>query len=333
METELLGVIILVGSIVLAVVVLGVGVLSSRRQQQALVDARLGTLNERQLEPIAQQEDERETRKKKREQNEMIRRLDKRLESGGFGKKWRVQLARADLKLTVGEFLAIHFAAAAAVFVVSFLVLFKGDIIMSAVAGFVGFFVPRMIVSNRIASRLKKFEQQLPDILGLWVNAMRSGYSVAQAMEAISRDAAEPSKTEFKRVVQELQLGIAMPEALAHMLERVESKDFDLVVTAVNIQREVGGGLAEILEILATTIRERIKLKGEIMVLTAQGRMTGQLISALPILLGLYLRGANPAYINTMLEDRSCGWPMVGTGLAMIGSGYALIQKIVDIDI
>lgn len=329
---EELGLIILIGSIVLAVVVLGIGIASSRRQQ-ALVDTRLGSLNERQLEPIAVPEDERDSRKKRREQNEMIRRLDKRLESGGFGKKWRVQLARADLKLTVGEFLALHFASMAAVFVVGFLLIFKGDIIMSSIAAFIGFFVPRIMVSSRIATRLKKFEQQLPDILGLWVNAMRSGYSVAQAMEAISRDAAEPSKTEFKRVVQELQLGIAMPEALGHMLERVESKDFDLVVTAVNIQREVGGGLAEILEILATTIRERIKLKGEIMVLTSQGRLTGRLISVLPIGLALYLRAANPSYINTMFEDRNCGWPMVGVGLALIGSGYAVIQKIVDIDI
>ncbi len=327
-----ISVVILIGSIVLAVGVLIIG-LSSSRRQQALVDARLGTLNERQLEPISVQETEGEGRKKRREQNELIRRLDKRLEGGGFGKKWRTQLARADLKLTVGEFLGLHFVAMAAVFAAGFIIIFKGDIIMSSIAGLLGFFVPRMVVSNRISSRLKKFEQQLPDILGLWVNAMRSGYSVAQAMEAIGRDAAEPSKTEFKRVVQELQLGIAMPEALGHMLERVESQDFDLVVTAVNIQREVGGGLAEILEILATTVRERIKLKGEIGVLTSQGRLTGKIISVLPIGLALYLRVANPTYINTMFEDRNCGWPMVGIGLTMIGAGYAVIMKIVDIDI
>ncbi|MCU0475944.1 MAG: type II secretion system F family protein [Anaerolineae bacterium] len=261
------------------------------------------------------------------------RQLDKRLSEGGFGKKWRIQLARADLKLTVGEFLLAHFAASAALFTVSFLVLFRGDIITSSIAALIGFFIPRILVGQRISSRLKKFEQQLPDTLGLWVNAMRSGYSVAQAMEAISRDAAEPTKTEFRRVVQELSLGISMPDALGHMLERVESKDFDFVVTAVNIQREVGGGLAEILSVLATTIRERIKLKGEIMVLTSQGRLTGKLISGLPIALGLFLRSSNPKYIDQMFEDRTCGWPMIGVGLVMIGAGYAVINKIVDIDI
>jgi len=332
MNAETISIVVLVGSIILAFGVLVVGIASSRRQQ-ALVDTRLGTLNQRQLEPISVQEDERDGRKKRREQNELIRRLDKRLEGGGFGKKWRTQLARADLKLTVAEFLGVHFISMAAAFTIGFFVIFQGDIIMSTLAAFVGFFIPRIIVSTRISGRLKKFEQQLPDILGLWVNAMRSGYSVAQAMEAIGRDAAEPSKTEFKRVVQELQLGIAMPEALGHMLERVESQDFDLVVTAVNIQREVGGGLAEILEILSNTIRERIKLKGEIMVLTSQGRLTGKLVSALPILLALYLRAANPSYINTMFEDRGCGWPMIGAGLTLIGTGYAVIQKIVDIDI
>lgn len=323
---------ILIGSITLAGVVLVIGLVASRRGE-TVVDSRLiGLQEQRQLEPIISDE-LREAGSNRRKENEMLRQLDKRLESGGFGKKWRMQLARADLKLTVTEFLGLHIAASAAAFVLSFLLIFRGDIILSLLAGFIGFFIPRIVVGFRISSRLKKFEQQLPDTLGLWVNAMRSGYSVAQAMEAISRDAPEPSKTEFRRVVQELQLGITMPDALGHMLERVESEDFDLVVTAVNIQREVGGGLAEILEILATTIRERIKIKGEIMVLTSQGRLTGKIISALPILLGLYLRGANPEYINQMFDDRQCGWPMIGVGMVCIGAGYAVINKIVDIQV
>jgi tight adherence protein B len=334
MEPETLGIVVLVGSIILALGVLVIGVMGSRREQ-ALVDTRLGTLTEqRKLEPIAGRgEDEGESRKKRREQNEMIRQLDKRLSSGSFGKKWRLQLARADLKITVGEFLLAHFAAAAIGFTVAFLVFFRGDPIGSALIGLIAFFIPRFLVSRRISKRLREFEIQLPDTLGLWVNAMRSGYSVQQAMDAISRDAPEPTRSEFKRVVQELALGITMPEALNHMLERVESKDFDLVVTAVNIQREVGGGLAEILEILAGTIRERVKLKGEIMVLTSQGRFTGKLLSVMPIGLGLFLRSSNPGYIDEMFQDRSCGWPMIGVGLALIGAGYAVINKIVDIDI
>ncbi len=152
-------------------------------------------------------------------------------------------------------------------------------------------------------------------------------------MEAISRDAPDPTSTEFKRVVQEVSLGIDMPDAMQHMLDRVESEDLDLVVTAVNIQREVGGNLAEILEIISHTIRERVKLKGEIRVLTAQGRITGYLISGLPILLALFLYGINPKYMGNLFENRACGWPLLGIGLALIGIGAAVVQKIVQIDI
>jgi len=204
---------------------------------------------------------------------------------------------------------------------------------MSLVLAMIGFFVPRLYVSRLISSRLIGFETQLPDTLGLWVNALRSGYSVMQAMEAIARDAPEPTMGEFQRVVKEVQLGIDMPDALEHLLERIESDDLDLVVTAVNIQREVGGNLAEILDVISTTIRERIKLKGEIRVLTAQGRITGYLISFLPIGLALFLNAASPGYMGQLFDDHNCGWPMLGAGLTLIGIGTAVIQKIVDIEI
>jgi tight adherence protein B len=124
-----------------------------------------------------------------------------------------------------------------------------------------------------------------------------------------------------------------MTDAFDHMLSRMESEDLDLVVTAVNIQREVGGNLAEILDVISHTVRERIKIKGEISVLTAQGRATGYLISFLPILLALFLYSINPGYMGNLFENRTCGWPLLGIGLALIGIGFAIVQKIVDIDI
>jgi tight adherence protein B len=110
------------------------------------------------------------------------------------------------------------------------------------------------------------------------------------------------------------------------------SDDLDLIVTAVNIQREVGGNLAEILDVIGHTIRDRIKLKGEIRVLTSQGRYTGYLISGLPIVLALFLMVINPNYMGGLFENRMCGWPMLGIGLGLIGMGTAAIQRIVDID-
>lgn len=259
--------------------------------------------------------------------------LDNVISDRPFAQKWKQQLARADLKLKVTEFAALHVVGAIAGFAICYFLLFSGSIVISIVGGFVGFFAPRFYVGRRVQSRLIRFENQLPDTLSLWVNALRSGYSVPQAMEAISRDAPEPTSTEFKRVVQENQLGIDLSDALAHLLNRVESEDLDLVITAVNIQREVGGNLAEILEVIGHTIRERIKLKGEIRVLTAQGRITGYLISGLPIVLALFLYAINPSYMGNLFENRTCGWPLLGIGLGLIGIGMAVVQKIVDIDI
>jgi tight adherence protein B len=324
---------ILVGSVVAALLVLGVGIYSTRRQQ-TLVDQRLGTLAaQNPYEPIIATEELEDERLAKRERAAMVRRLDKALEKRTFGKKWRLQLSRADLKLTVGEFFATQFISMAGFFAVAYFLIFRNDLIASILAGALGFFFPRIMVGRRISKRLIQFENQLADTLSLWVNALRSGYSVPQAMEAIGRDSPDPTRSEFRRVVQEMQLGISVTDALNHMLERVESEDLDLVVTAVNIQREVGGNLSEILEVIGNVVRERIKLKGEIRVMTSQGRYTGYLISFLPIVLGIFLRFLNPAYMNQMFEDRACGWPMVGIGLALIGIGSALIQKIVDIDI
>jgi len=250
-----------------------------------------------------------------------------------WGQTARSKLTRADLKLTVAEYAGAHVGAAVAGFLLGFFFFAGGDIIFASLYAAVGFFVPRFWVNRRVNQRLIQFENQLADTLGLWVNALRSGYSVLQSMEAIAHDAPEPTKTEFERVVREVQLGIDMPDALNHLLDRINSDDLDLVVTAVNIQREVGGNLAEILEVISGTIRERIKLKGEIRVLTSQGRMTGYLISFLPIGLAAFLNFASPGYMGQMFTNRLCGWPMIGVALALIGIGSALIQKIIDIDI
>lgn len=323
--------IILGGAVLVAVVLIVIGIFTSRSEQN-LVEERLGAIQQSTYEPFVP-DDEDASSLKSNEPGAALQALDNILSERTFGKKWRKQLSRADLKLTVAEFFALHFICLTGGFAAGYFIIFRGDLIFSVAAAFIGFFAPRIFVSRKISKRLIQFEQQLPDTLSLWVNALRSGYSVLQAMEAISRDAPEPTKTEFRRVVQEVQLGIDVDDALAHLLERVESEDLDLVITAVNIQREVGGNLSEILETIGTTIRERIKLKGEIRVLTSQGRITGLLISLLPIGLAFLLNAINPGYMGQMFENRLCGWPMVGAALALIGIGSALIQKIVDIDI
>lgn len=320
----------------LAVLIVIVGIFMTRSEEN-LVEERLGRFEDdqeaRSLFNFEEGDEGEEESASSADARALLNPINNALQDRKFGKNWRRKLARANIKLTVAEFAALHVVAAAGGFTAGWLVLFSGDLVMSVAAAFIGFFIPRIYVNRVIGKRLIAFEEQLPDTLGLWVNALRSGYSVLQAMEAIAKDAPEPTITEFQRVVQEVQIGIDLPDALEHLLERVESEDLDLVVTAVNIQREVGGNLAEILEVISHTIRERIKLKGEIRVLTSQGRITGYLISFLPIVLALFLNGINPGYMGEMFTNRMCGWPMLGAGLALIGIGAALIQKIIDIEI
>lgn len=313
-----------------ALVVIVVGIISVRSERD-LVEERLGRYEQGYESFLDIDEDEAD--KAKKDDRKALDAIDKAIAKRPFAQRWRTQLARADLKLTVAEFAALHVVSVIGFFAGGYFVLFRGDLIMSIVAGFIGFFFPRVYVSRQTSQRLVRFENQLPDTLGLWVNALRSGFSVLQAMEAISRDAPEPTATEFKRVVQEVQLGIDVEDALEHLLARVESDDLDLVVTAVNIQREVGGNLAEILETISHTVRERVKIKGEIRVLTSQGRATGYLISGLPIAVALFLSVIQPGFMNPMFESRTCGWPLLGIGLALIGMGMAAIQKIVNIEI
>jgi tight adherence protein B len=213
-------------------------------------------------------------------------------------------------------------------------------------AGFIGgFFLPKMFVKFRQRSRIKAFNDQLGDGITLMANGLRAGYSLLQAMDAVAREMPAPMSTEFRRVVREIGLGIDNSRAFNNLLRRVPSDDLDLMITAIGVQQEVGGNLAEILEIIGFVIRERVRIKGEIQVLTAQGQISGYVISALPIILGLLLYAMNREYIGRMIfscEARGvsdeicsqpCGWIMVGIGLFGIVTGFFAIQKIIDIEV
>jgi tight adherence protein B len=316
-------------AIVIVLVIIVIAVVAIRSQNKDVVEERLGRFTELTFLPTV--EEEKPDKRKQRDNRKVLKDIDKQIGDRKFANQWRQDLARADLKFTVPEYMALHVVSCIGFGILGRVVF--GDLVLGLVAGAVGIFIPRFYVSSRKGGRLKSFEQQLPDILSLWVNSLRSGYSTMQSMEAISREAPNPSAQEFRRVIQEVQIGIPQEAALAHLQDRMPSEDLDLIITAVNIQREVGGNLAEILEVISHTIRERIKLKGEISVLTAQGRITGYLISGLPIVLALFLMAINPTYMGNLFNNRFCGWPMIAIGLGMIGLGSAVIQRIVDIEI
>lgn len=242
-------------------------------------------------------------------------------------------LARADLKFRPAEFIALMIIVG---FAVGVLGAFIGrSILFGMLMMLVGFYLPIIYVGTAQKSRLKRFDNQLGDMLNLVVNGLRAGFSTLQAMEAVSRELPAPISTEFHRVVQEMQLGITMEEALDHLLRRINSDDLDMVITAINVQREVGGNLAEILDTISFTIRERVRIRGEISALTAQGRATAWVISLLPVVLMALLFLVNRPYLMEFFnpETRACGIPMLVVAALMILSGFFITQKIVDIDI
>jgi tight adherence protein B len=257
--------------------------------------------------------------------------IDQAVAGRGFAHNISTQLARANLKLTPGEYLMLTVTSVLGTGVLAYVIMHK-NIIMVFGGLVLGFFLPRFYVKYRQNKRLKDFNGQLGDAINLLANGLRSGYSLLQAMDAVAREMPAPMSEEFQRVVREIGLGISNERAMNNMLRRIPSDDLDLMITAINVQHEVGGNLAEILETISHTIRERIRIKGEIRVLTAQGMISGYVISFLPLGLGLILYAMNPIYIGAMFQE-PCGWAMIATGTISTTIGYIAIRKIVNIEV
>lgn len=254
------------------------------------------------------------------------------------------ELARADLALKPSEFLAIRFAAIAGIPVAIWLlgatvVPTLGNPIAWLVGAVVGWWLPRFWLGHRKNKRLKAFNGALADTITLIANALRSGSSFLQAIEMVVRETQPPVSTEFGRVIREVNLGLPFEQALANLVRRVRSEDLELMTTAISIQHQVGGNLAEILDSIAFTIRERVRIKGEIKTLTAQQRMSGYVVAGLPIGLVGILMVIAPRFMDPMFmkPPEIMGLPMgmviLAIGAVMMGIGFLLIRKVVDIEV
>lgn len=312
--------ILIVGGVVIliSVILLVVG-LSGKPAGQELVEERLGETGKK-----------REPKEKKGKRESVVgAAVDRAVAGRGFAQNLATQLARANLKWTVGEFIMMTVIVS----VGAGLLFFAMKRIVFVPVGIVGgFFLPRIYLSSRTSKRLKNFNDQLGDALNLMVNSLRAGYSTMQAMEVISDEMPIPISEEFGRVVMELQLGVPFDTAMANLLRRMPSADMDLVITAMSVQREVGGNLAEVLDAISFTIRERVRIKGEVKAMTSQGRITGYVITALPFALGGFIYMVNPGFMSPLITD-PCGWIMLGISLVMIGLGYFVMNKIVSIEV
>ena len=189
-----------------------------------------------------------------------------------------------------------------------------------------------LFLKFRQKRRSRAFNNQLGDTITLLSNALKAGHSFAQALSSVAKNARPPISEEFGRATREIALGITVDDALTHMVERNKSEDFDLMVTAVQIQRVVGGNLAEILDTIAFTIRERIRIQGEIRTLTAQASASGWIITVIPFALAGILSLISPSYFGPFLSD-PLGHILIGMALVSIAIGAAAIQKIVKIEV
>ncbi len=314
--------IILLGGGVLVLLLLIIGVIVTITSERGLVEERLGRFLEN------------EAPEPEREGGGSIvtEWLNRRVARSSAGDRISRELARADLKFKVAEYYALIFISTIVVALVAYII--QPNPISAAIGAVIGFFIPRFYVKRQQAVRLQKFNDQLSDMLNLMVNGLRAGYSTLQAMEAVSRELPPPIRDEFHRVVQEMQIGIPMEKALDNLLRRIPSEDLDFVVTAINVQREVGGNLSEILDTISFTIRERVRIKGEIRVMTAQVRTSATVLSMIPVFLTMALWFISPEYIKSFFDRGPfCGWLAVVTIVGMIVSGYFVMMRIADIEV
>ncbi len=253
--------------------------------------------------------------------------------SGGWMERIDEDLRRADSQLQPVDFISIRVALAGLGFVVPFL--FLGSVLgflAGLVAAAVCFQVPKMWINNRQQSRTRKLEEQLPETLTLVANSLKAGFGLLQSLSLAAEQIDDPMGAELELTIHEMNVGSSVEEALTNLNERSQNYDLDLVVTAILVQRSVGGNLAEILDTVADTMRERVRIRGEVTTLTAQQRLTGVVIGLLPVAVGLMFLVVSPSYV-TLLFTETMGKVMLGIAVVLQVVGIMVIRRILDIEV
>lgn len=312
-----------------SVILLVIGVIVSLTGERTMVEERLGRYVGADQLPTDEE--------RRAAATPMTNWINERVGRSSFGEGISRDLARADIKLKPGEYIALMIIAAFGVGLVAWFI--AGQSLFGGLAGgAIGLFWPRFYVKGQQSKRLMKFNDQLGDMLNLMVNGLRAGYSTMQAMEAVSKELPAPICDEFRRVVQEMQLGVSMQQSLENLLRRIPSDDLDLCITAINVQREVGGNLAEILDTISYTIRERVRIKGEIRVLTTQVMYSGRFLAMMPLFVMGILYVLNREYMMEFFKPENnaslpCGYIALACSASLIIAGYVVMNKIGDIEV
>ena len=245
-----------------------------------------------------------------------------------------LQLERADLTIEPSEFviMRVGFLLAGLAIPVAIFGPTVFPMIASAAAGLVGYNLPKFYVARRRSKRVDKLNEQLPEALTIISNALKAGFGLLQALNSASDQLAHPIATELGRTIHEMNVGSSAEEALLALAERSGSYDLDIVITAILVQRTVGGNLGEILDTVAETMRERIRIRGEIRTLTSQQKLTGMIIGCLPIAIGILFQIMSPGYINPLFTTM-IGKVMIVAAVVLETIGILVIQRILKIEV
>jgi tight adherence protein B len=239
------------------------------------------------------------------------------------------KLVSADIKISAPEFLMIRFGLTAFLLFLGWVI--SGNIVGGLLLSIIGWMGPGFYLNYYQAKRLRTFGNQLPDMLNMLVGSLRAGYGLLHACNVVKDEMPDPIAAEFDRVIKEVSLGFTITAALDNLVDRMNDEDLSLIVTSIHVQNEVGGSLADVLATIAETIRERIKLKGQIRVMTSQQRATGWMLSGLPFATGTFMMMINPDY---MMEIFKPGWPLlipIGATIMVI-LGNIVMQWVMKID-
>jgi tight adherence protein B len=255
---------------------------------------------------------------------------DRLATASGFSNRLEAMLEQAELPMKAGEFAALIFLCAIAGGVVGVVLL--GNIIFALLFAAVASLIPYAWLVRARKKRQKKMAEQLPDVLAILASSLRAGHSFLQALDQVAGEIKDPSASEFHRVVSEIRLGRSIDDAMVEMADRIGSEDMRWAVMAVNIQRQVGGNLAEVLDIVANTVRERAYVQRQVRVLSAEGRISIGILSALPFGILLYLTVMNPDYVSPLLTTM-IGRILLIVGGALMAAGIFVMTRIVRIDV
>jgi len=237
-------------------------------------------------------------------------------------------IEQADVNIRPHQLLLLIFGLA--VGVGAFMWIIRGSLLVVAITGALAGAAPIIYLVRVRRRRLQQFLEQLPDALDLMTRALRAGHAFGSALNTVATEMPDPIAKEFRRTFEEQNLGMSLKVALEHLIERVPLLDLRLCVTAILIQKETGGNLAEILENIATVIRDRFRILGQVRVYTAQGRMTGWIIGLIPFALAFYIYLVSPDYIE-VLFTHPVGKAMALMGLVFEGLGVLVIRRIINI--